>query len=75
MRDKQIIISGTRCYDMALRLKYSGYAADKLIIKESLFEAVEALFDCDGKLYVVATYTALQPVRTLIVNKIKGGKS
>ncbi|EDP11191.1 Mur ligase middle domain protein [Amedibacillus dolichus DSM 3991] len=72
---KHIIISGTRCYDMALRLKYSGYDPDKLIIKESLSEAVEALFDCDGKLYVVATYTALQPVRTLIVNKIKGGKS
>lgn len=71
---KHIITSGTRCYDMALRLKYSGYDGD-IEVKESMQEAVATLIQQDDNKYVIATYTALQPVRGLLLSAFKGGKS
>lgn len=60
-----IICSGTRAYDMALRLKYGGY--DKEIeIQETLKDAVDALLNSKHTMYAIATYTALQPVRSLL---------
>lgn len=63
---KRIIISGTRCYDMALRLKYAGYEGE-LCIHEALKDAVHALLEGEHTLYAIATYTALQPTRNLLI--------
>lgn len=60
-----IICSGTRAYDMALRLKYGGYPAD-IEIQEHLKDSVDALLKATTNMYVIATYTALQPVRNLL---------
>lgn len=68
---KKIIISGTRCYDMALRLKYGNYQGE-MEIQESLKDSIDALMKADNTMYAIATYTALQPVRNLLVAKIKG---
>ena len=66
---KRIITSGTRAYDIAIRIKTSGFDADKIIPCLSLDEAVEELYKTDVKKYVIANYTALQPTRKAILNK------
>lgn len=64
---KRIIVSGTRCYDMALRLKYGGY--DKEIeIQEDLKQGVASLLQSSETMYAIATYTALQPTRHALLN-------
>ena len=66
----KIIISGTRCYDMALRFKYGGYKGE-MEVYESLKDSVNALLKADTTLYAIATYTALQPVRNLLISEMK----
>ena len=63
-----VICSGDRCYDMALRLKYGGYV-DRIEVEEELDKAVESLVESNTKMYAIATYTALQPVRKLLRRK------
>lgn len=60
-----IICSGSRCYDMALRLKYGGYK-HRIEVEEDLEKAVKSLKNADHTMYAIATYTALQPVRKLL---------
>lgn len=62
---QHIICSGTRAYDIALRLKYGGYKKH-IEIQENLKQAVDALLQADHTMYAIATYTALQPVRNLL---------
>lgn len=59
----RIITSGTRAYDMAIRIKTSGYPTDKIEAYLDLQEAVENLYKTDVKKYVIANYTSLQPTR------------
>ncbi len=66
---KHIICSGKRAYDMALRFKYSGYQGE-IVVKESMQEAVDTLVSMPNHAYVIATYTALQPMRA-ILRKVK----
>lgn len=63
-----IIVSGTRCYDIALRLKYSGVEKG-IEVYESLQDSVDAFMKSDYTHYAIATYTALQPVRSLLLAK------
>lgn len=66
---KSITVSGDRVYDMAVRIKYTDYAAEKMIVKENLLNALEsATNNCDKNetLYVLATYSAMLEVRKLI---------
>ena len=62
---KKIIFSGSRAYDIALRLKYAGYT-NEMEIYESLDEAVSKFKILPYNLYAVTTYTALQPTRKLL---------
>lgn len=59
---EKIICSGTRAYDMALRIKYADYPGE-IIVKEDYKEALDVLYDLHRKSYIIATYTALSPVR------------
>ena len=59
----RIITSGQRPYDIAIRIKTSGYPEDKIFPCESLEEAVEKLYETDIKKYVIANYTSVQPTR------------
>lgn len=65
-----IICSGTRCYDMALRLKYGGWH-QQIQIEEDLNKACEALLQADSERYAVVTYTALSNTRKLLRRKMK----
>ncbi len=59
----RIITSGTRAYDIAIRIKTSGFPAEKIEPYLNLNEAVQALYKTDIKKYVIANYTSLQPTR------------
>ena len=59
----RIITAGTRAYDMAIRIKTSGFDADKIEPYLDLKKAVQALYRTKTKKYVIANYTALQPTR------------
>ena len=59
----RIITSGTRAYDIAIRIKNSGFDINKIEPYTSLAEAVKALYKTKTKKYVIANYTALQPTR------------
>ena len=59
----RIVTSGTRAYDIAIRIKTSGFDATKIEPYLDLNDAVKALYKTDVKKYVIANYTALQPTR------------
>ncbi len=63
----RIITSGTRAYDMAIRIKTAGYPIEKIEPYTDLHEAVQNFYHTDVKKYVIANYTSLQPTRTEIL--------
>lgn len=68
---KMVICTGTRAYDMALRMKYEGYAGNLRVITD-LQQAVDELSaQKDCVLYAIATYTALLPTRNAIVRRLE----
>lgn len=65
-----VICSGTRAYDLAVRLKYAG-VSPKLI---KVISDVEAAFSGglsidDGRLFILPTYTALLELQQILVKK------
>lgn len=70
---KRVVTSGTRAYDIAIRIKTSGFPEEKIEPYLNLKEAVQALYKTDVKKYVIANYTALQPTRRELKN-VKIGK-
>ncbi len=62
----RVITAGTRAYDIAIRIKTSGFDKDKIEAYLDLNEAVKALYKTKIKKYVIANYTALQPTRKAI---------
>lgn len=68
---KRIICSGKRAYDMAIRLKYTGYDLQNMIIEDDLATAYKQLENMDTRMYVLATYTALLPVRNILRRNVK----
>ena len=65
----RIVTAGTRAYDMAIRIKTSGFDANKIEPYLDLKEALQALYKTNTKKYVIANYTALQPTRREILQK------
>lgn len=65
---KRIVTSGSRAYDIAIRIKTSGFDSDKIEAYLNLHDAVENLYKTDIKKYVIANYTSLQPTRKEILN-------
>ena len=60
-----IVCSGTRAYDMALRLKYEGLE-DHIQVIENFEEAIKYLDKADRDSYILSTYTALHVVRSIL---------
>lgn len=65
---KRIITSGKRAYDIAIRIKTSGFDVNKIEAYLDLKEAIESLYSTKLKKYVIANYTSLQPTRKEILN-------
>ena len=67
---KEIVVSGIRANDMALRLKYAGVPTDKIKIITEINKAVEYVGQtAQNEITIMPTYTAL-----LYVNKLKSLK-
>ena len=62
---KEIVCSGLRAYDMALRLKYEGLE-DKIKVIEDSTEAVHYLNEANMNSYIMCTYTALHATRAIL---------
>ncbi|MFN8150679.1 MAG: Mur ligase family protein [Solirubrobacterales bacterium] len=65
-----VICGGTRAAEMALRLKYAGFPADRI----EVIEDIESSFDiavrrAGERLFALPTYTALIELRTLIARR------
>lgn len=66
----KIIVSGTRAYDLALRLKYAGASGEKIQIIEDLEKAFEtAVGQTKGQIFILPTYTALLSLQKILVKK------
>ncbi len=75
-RVTRVVTSGTRAYDIAVRIKCSGYDPEKIAVKPDLDEAVAELASTPGRKFVIANYTAVQPTRSALKRYISkhGGK-
>lgn len=70
----RIITSGTRAYDMAVRIKNSGYDFNNILVYPDIKEAVSNLYKNVGKKYVIFNYTATTDTRSAVMN-YKGDKN
>lgn len=59
----RIITSGSRAYDIAIRIKTAGFDETKIEPYLDINKAVESLYKTNTKKYVIANYTSLQPTR------------
>ena len=58
--EKEIVVSGTRANDMALRLKYAGVNVNKIKVISDIEKAVEYVGNsADNNITILPTYTAL----------------
>lgn len=65
-----LVVSGTRAWDMAVRLKYAGIA--EVLVEEDLKLALEAALartPPGATLYILPTYTAMLEVRALLAQQ------
>lgn len=66
---KKVVCTGTRAYDMALRIYYENYKGP-IEIAESIEQAIHSSLSDGLKCYAIATYTALLPTRNAIVKEM-----
>jgi UDP-N-acetylmuramyl tripeptide synthase len=69
--EKQIITSGIRAADMAVRLKYAGINQNNLKIIDNISNAVKyslLSLQANEKLYILPTYTALLQLQKILKN-------
>lgn len=67
---KTIITSGTRAYDLALRLKYADFNTNKIIIEPDLSKALKLTDQkLKGQLYILPTYTALLELQKILAKQ------
>jgi UDP-N-acetylmuramyl tripeptide synthase len=70
----RIITSGTRCYDMAVRIKNSGFDFCNIEVCPDINDAVSNLYKNSGKKYIIFNYTATTDTRRAVLN-YKGDKN
>lgn len=65
-----IVVTGDRAEDLALRLKYAGLSGSELVTVDVNSEsALSRVLGGDGKVNVLATYTAMLELRKLLVQR------
>ncbi len=65
-RVTRVVTSGTRAYDIAVRIKTAGYDPSKIVVRPDLDKAVEELASTKGRKFIIANYTAVQPTRSAL---------
>ena len=65
----QIICSGTRAEDMALRLKYAGFNPKLIVVESDLKKALKrARKGLKGQIYILPTYTAMIKLQRILAD-------
>lgn len=68
---KEVICSGMRAHDLAIRAKYAGVKEEKITIIEDKQKAIDYAIEKKRKTYHLPNYTALEPVRKYLTDKTK----
>jgi UDP-N-acetylmuramyl tripeptide synthase len=69
-RVRRVTCSGTRAAEMAVRMKYAGEPAARIIVRDELAAGLDAAIgDGDGPLYALPTYTAMLALREELVRR------
>lgn len=68
-----VVVSGTRAYDMALRLKYADRTSDIHLDLQVAFEQAVRQTPQGGTVYVLPTYTAMMSLRKWLESKVEIG--
>ena len=64
--ENKIVVSGSRAFDMALRLKYAGVESDRIIVIQDIKKAVEYIGkNANNNITILPTYTALLKINKL----------
>lgn len=72
---KELYVTGKRCYDMAVRVKYEGVGNRQIkIIENEDYEKLVDIATSQGRdVYIVPTYTSMMTMRPVIAKRL-GGK-
>ena len=72
---KELYVTGKRCYDMAVRVKYEGIGNReiKIIENEDYNKLVDVATSQGRDVYIVPTYTSMMSMRPVIAKRL-GGK-
>lgn len=72
---KEIYVSGKRCYDMAIRVKYEGVGSREIkVIENEDYDRLVDIASQQGRdVYIVPTYTSMMTMRPTIAKRL-GGK-
>jgi UDP-N-acetylmuramyl tripeptide synthase len=70
-RTASAVISGTRAEELALRLKYAGFAIEPELVRDAqpALDAALARTPVGQMLYIVPTYTAMLEIRELLARR------
>lgn len=69
-RVRRVTCAGTRAEEMAVRLKYAGVPADRIVTRPALDGALDDAVDAAGeRLYALPTYTAMLELRELLARR------
>ncbi|OGE19467.1 hypothetical protein A3J19_02290 [Candidatus Daviesbacteria bacterium RIFCSPLOWO2_02_FULL_41_8] len=62
-----VIVSGSRAYDLAVRLKYAGFDPETITVESDLQNAFkQARGGLQGKLFILPTYTAMMELQSIL---------
>lgn len=68
----RVVTSGSRAYDIAIRIKVSGYDAKKITVIPDIQAASDEFLSTTGQKFAIANYSAVQPVRAALKKAIEG---
>jgi lipid II isoglutaminyl synthase (glutamine-hydrolysing) len=75
-RVRRATCAGTRAAEMALRLKYAGVPADRIVVEPELGDGLDRALEAgDGRLFALPTYTAMLALRDVLVARGAAGSS
>jgi UDP-N-acetylmuramyl tripeptide synthase len=67
---RRVVCAGTRAPEMALRLKYAGWAAEAIEVVPEIERSLDrAVAGASGRLFALPTYTALLELRKLLADR------
>jgi UDP-N-acetylmuramyl tripeptide synthase len=67
---RRVVCAGTRAPEMALRLKYAGWPAERIEVEPEIETSLDrAVADASGRLFALPTYTALLELRKLLADR------